>query len=316
MTTLPNIQIYKFNFIIQCLDDTTLPEYKGSLLRGVFGTAFRQATCITKEKTCDNCIIKNNCSYFNVFETEIPDNDAWFLKGIKKTPHPYVIHPPLDSKQVYKKGELITFGVTIFGKYIKDFPFFVYAFILAGKIGISVRRSKFKLLFVDNITLTESIRIYNDDSGQLLSKYKAIDINEFNSEQKEIRTLTLNFVTPLRIQELGLFKDKNRITPELIIRTIERRIFLVSALFCENKTEDYKIPINNSIKISNNNLYFYNWERFSNRQNTKMQMGGFKGTLTLTGNFTDFYPLIKLGSYTNIGKNSAFGLGQYEVIVN
>jgi len=313
---IPQLQIYKFNFIIQCLDDSTLPEYKGSLLRGVFGTAFRQATCITKEKTCDNCIIKNNCSYFNVFETEMPSNNAWFLQGIKKTPHPYVIHPPLDTKRYFNKGELITFGVTIFGKYIKDFPYFVYAFILAGKIGISFKRSKFKLLFVDNITLNESIRIYNDSTGQLLTGYKKIDIDGFDNEIEDINTITLNFITPLRIQELGLLTDKNKITPELIIRTIERRIFLVSTLFCNNNAIDIKTPINDFIKISENNLYFYDWERFSNRQNTKMPMGGFKGTLTLTGNIKSFYPLIKLGSLTNIGKNSVFGLGCYEIIVH
>jgi hypothetical protein len=316
MNTLPQLQIYKFNFIIQCLEDTKLPQYKGSLFRGVFGTAFKQATCISKLENCEHCLIKTSCTYFNIFESEIPVNNAWFLKGIKKTPHPFVIHPPLDTKRYFKKGELITFGVTIFGKYIKDFPYFVYAFIMAGKIGFSFKRSKFKLLFVDNITLNESIRIYNNTTGQLLTGYKEIDIDEFDNQIEDINTITLNFITPLRIQEMGLLTDKNKITPELIIRTIERRIFIVSALFCNNNAIDIKTPINDFIKISENNLYFYDLERFSNRQNTKIPLGGFKGTLSLTGNIKSFYPLIKLGSLINIGKNTVFGLGSYEIIVH
>ncbi len=294
----------------------TLPEYKGSLFRGVFGTAFRQTTCITKQPTCDNCIVKTNCPYFKVFETEIPENNAWFLAGIKKTPHPYVIHPPIETKTNYKAGDYITFGLTVFGKYINDLPFFVYSFILAGKIGISYKRSKYKLMFVDNICNNKFTRIYNDTLGQLSTTYSPVDIKATLSEDVNYNNITLNFLTPLRIQEKGLIRDKNLITKELLIRTIERRILIISNLFCNNLVDDIKTPINNAISITNNNLYYYDWSRYSNRQKTKMEMGGFKGDITLTGDISKFYNLIKLGELTNIGKNTVFGLGKYEVILH
>ncbi len=45
-----------------------LPEYKGSMLRGAFGHAFRRLCCDRRQETCKDCPIRENCPYFYIFE--------------------------------------------------------------------------------------------------------------------------------------------------------------------------------------------------------------------------------------------------------
>jgi hypothetical protein len=86
------LDIYKFNFKLMALEDMKLPIYKGPVFRGAFGITFRKAVCVTKGKNCFNRIISSQCSYFNIFETEVEQHDIPFLKGVKKTPHPFVMN--------------------------------------------------------------------------------------------------------------------------------------------------------------------------------------------------------------------------------
>ena len=65
------------------------------------------------------------------------------------------------------------------------------------------------------------------------------------------------------------------------------------------------------IKIENCKIKWVDLERYSSRQKTKMKMGGFVGNIEYKGSIEKFLPLIYLGSYLHIGKNTTFGLGKY-----
>jgi CRISPR/Cas system endoribonuclease Cas6 (RAMP superfamily) len=60
-------------------------------------------------------------------------------------------------------------------------------------------------------------------------------------------------------------------------------------------------------------LRWIDWERYSNRQQTRMRLGGFVGQVTYRGDFTEFFPYLLLGTYTHVGKGATFGLGGYRV---
>ena len=61
-------------------------------------------------------------------------------------------------------------------------------------------------------------------------------------------------------------------------------------------------------------LYWHDWERYSNRQKTRMKLGGFMGEITYKGDFEPFLPYIRLGEYVHVGKGSSFGLGRYRIV--
>jgi hypothetical protein len=47
-----NISVASFIFILKVLEPIILPSYKGSTLRGGFGSAFRSVVCVMREKEC------------------------------------------------------------------------------------------------------------------------------------------------------------------------------------------------------------------------------------------------------------------------
>jgi CRISPR-associated endoribonuclease Cas6 len=127
-------------------------------------------------------------------------------------------------------------------------------------------------------------------------------------------TLNLVFVTPTRLKFDGNLSPK----PEfhILIRNLLRRISLLSYFHCGEELDlDFKGLIENSksIKIKEEKLSWVDWERYSNRQETKMKMGGFVGSITFEGDLKAFLPFILLGEYIHVGKGTSFGLGKYEI---
>lgn len=314
----PNIYFHKFVFHLETLEDMQLPEYKGSLFRGAFGTTFRKVVCITKQKTCEGCLLAGQCSYFKIYETELPQNALPFLRNVKKVPHPFIIDPPLELKRTYKKGEELKVGLTIFGDTINAFPFFVYTFMKLGETGISYKRSKVELVNVAAISVDgKEFSIFTN--GNLKTDYIKISAQDvMGSYEGKTNKVFVELLTPLRIQEEGnIIHNPARLTPQFLLSLIERRITVVANLFCGATETEFAIPCNHEkVTIKERNLFMNNWERYSSRQQTKMSLGGLQGTFSLEGEVSRLVPYLKLASYLNLGKNTVFGLGRMKLIMN
>lgn len=61
-------------------------------------------------------------------------------------------------------------------------------------------------------------------------------------------------------------------------------------------------------------LHWHDWERYSHRQKTRMQLGGVMGQVSYAGELGPFLPLLALGADLHVGKGTGFGLGRYEII--
>jgi CRISPR/Cas system endoribonuclease Cas6 (RAMP superfamily) len=81
-------------------------------------------------------------------------------------------------------------------------------------------------------------------------------------------------------------------------------------------TLDFKslIEKSQSIRVKKENLSWFDWERYSARQDTRMKMGGFVGSITFEGDFEPFLPFLLLGEQIHVGKGTSFGLGKYEIV--
>ena len=67
------------------------------------------------------------------------------------------------------------------------------------------------------------------------------------------------------------------------------------------------------VMIEKEDLTWYDWQRYSACQDTRMKLGGFVGEVTYTGEqLKEFFPYILLGKYIHVGKGATFGLGKYE----
>jgi hypothetical protein len=63
----------------------------------------------------------------------------------EKAPHPFIIEPPLEKKQVYDAGDEIIFNLILIGQAAEYLPYFIYGFEEMGEKGIGKGRGRFKL---------------------------------------------------------------------------------------------------------------------------------------------------------------------------
>ena len=126
--------------------------------------------------------------------------------------------------------------------------------------------------------------------------------------------LRLKFLTPVRLQTDGkVVMNKLNITPELLITNIVRRCVVISYFYCGGSYKKIHFDGIDKISATDNHLRFFDWSRYSNRQNTKMQMGGFVGNIILSNVPSSVIPSIYAGSHLGIGKHTVFGMGKYVI---
>ena len=101
----------------------------------------------------------------------------------------------------------------------------------------------------------------------------------------------------------------------MIIRNLLRRIAHLSYFHCEGDSSEFDfrgfIQRAMAVTIKEKSIEWYDWERYSARQDTRMKLGGFVGEITFEGDLSEFIPYIQAGQHVHIGKGTSFGLGKY-----
>lgn len=305
----------RFQFILRALDCISLPVYKGSTLRGGFGHAFKKVVCVKREKVCETCLLKAKCVYSYIFETPPPSNTSKMRK-YPYVPHPFVIAPPLEEKRTYRQTDSLCFELTLIGKAIDFLPYFIYTFDELGKTGIGKSKGKYQLEEVKTIQAgKQSEIVYSAKDKILHNNFRPISGNDLLTLNLHPSILHLNFLTPTRLKFNGSLSSKLEF--HILFRNLLRRISLLSYFHCgEELAIDFRGLIEEArkVKVQKENLHWMDWERYSNRQETRMKMGGFVGSVTFEGNFQPFFPFILLGEHIHVGKGTSFGLGKYEIV--
>lgn len=127
--------------------------------------------------------------------------------------------------------------------------------------------------------------------------------------------ITISLITPLRLRFDGRITDK--IEFHVFIRNLLRRISSLSYFHCNEKLEiDFKALIEKAgeVKLIKSDTHWFDWKRYSTRQEEWMSLGGVTGTISYEGDISDFMLLLKLGGYVHVGKGTSFGLGKYEIL--
>ncbi|NPV80768.1 MAG: CRISPR system precrRNA processing endoribonuclease RAMP protein Cas6 [Firmicutes bacterium] len=141
---IEGFRVARYEFVIEALETLSLPDYKGSTLRGGFGAAFRNVSCSARKSDCRTCVLKPACPYAYVFETAPPEGSE-VLKKFEHVPHPFVLEPPQTRKREFAPGEEIPFGLVLIGRGIEFLPYFIVAFQEFGRTGIGRGRGRFRL---------------------------------------------------------------------------------------------------------------------------------------------------------------------------
>ncbi len=256
------------------------PFFLGSQLRGAFGYAIKRVVCINPSFKCDECFAKENCLYYQFYEE-------------KNVYHKYRFDYEL-GKSYYD------FSIYLFGDTISKLPYVISAlYQMITKIGFGKDRktyTKFDMFVNDS-------SIFKDNEITLPKNYeKEFRIDTFSPN------ILVRFVTPLRMKKNNSFIRSKELELKDLIDSICKR---------ESKLQDKelkKLEFKPKGEIIKRDIKFLDLSRYSNRQKTKLRIGGLVGEVEIKDIDEKSYKLLKLGEIVGIGKQTAFGLGKIKVI--
>lgn len=253
------------------------PFFMGSMLRGALGVALKRVVCINPKYICENCFASKECLYFEYYE----------------------------DKNVFHKFRL---GITLAAE---NFNFSLYLFEDAVSIlpyMLSTIKKTFeevgfgkehKVAKISSIYANDTL-VYNGTDFLSLETVipNHLEIDTFCQE------VILEFTMPLRIKEANKIAGES-IQLYTLINNIHSRYLQIKGE--ETRKLGYKVQG----EIVKSTLKFVDTERYSNRQRSKMNMGGLKGMLHIKGLDKQSYVYLKIGEVISAGKQTVFGLGSY-----
>lgn len=318
-----------YRFAMEIEEPMELPEFKGGVIRGGFGTTFKRLTCYLRgigtagrDADCSNCSFGDKCPYKIVFEPS-PPRGSKRLRNLQDIPRPFVIRVPSDVRTMLMPGDRLEWEVVLAGNIISFLPYFIVTFKALGENGFGLwregKRSKAKLIEVLSVNpfTHESVVAYEGTEQVFWGEgHHVITGKDIDDEVRHARedSVTLDFMTMTRLK----YKDAFVELPEfhVVIRNLLRRISTIAYFYQGIETEaDFKDWIERAEQVSYDNLSieWKEWLRYSGRSKGTMDFSGFVGKIRYRGDLKQFLPLLLYGSFLNVGKNAAFGLGQYEI---
>lgn len=299
---------------LEWLVDTplSLPEYAGSTLRGAWGHALRRTVCMTRKKECIPCPLYRSCPFPAIFAPP-PPPDGHTLQDFNQIPVPFVIEPPHWGKIELQTGAILNFHIVLIGHAITQLPLVIHAWQRALRHGIGNgdgTASLQRVCLTDNEE--ESQDVYDIATGHIKPHATGILLGEPFTNTDGV---TLNVKTPLRLQHNGIpIRPKDIHARDLLVHLM-RRIALISEFHAGQKLEwnFHDLAIIASHVESEKSLIWRDWKRYSSRQKQEMKLGGVVGEWILRGELQAFLPMLRLGQWLHVGKNTSFGLGQYQI---
>lgn len=291
------------------VETVRLPRYKGAVIRGGFGLAFRRVSCPFPKRECADCLLRQQCVWSYVFNTPRPDN-AEVMRKYETVPHPFVIEPPEDEETQFGQDDRLTFTLVLIGRAIDHIPYFIYAFEQMAEQGLGPGRGR---LAVAAVRQGEA-KLYDGKAKSITAPLRTETLG-FRLGRTQRSAVTVRFLTPTRIIYQG--KMTRRPQFHVIVRSLLRRIGLLAYFHDEPVTLDYRsiIAQAEAVEMKDCSLAGCQWNRYSTRQERMVEMEGMTGAATYEGDVGLFLPFLRAGELVHVGKGTTFGMGKYEMEV-
>lgn len=311
-STLP---IARYRLTLRAEAPFKLTGYPGAMLRGAWGHALRRLACSTASPHCKGCPVRQQCRYTQLFEP-LPDTTQGAARDI---PPPYIVQAALTQPRVMAAGDAWSFEMVLFGKAVTELPLIVWAWQLAARAGLGDQQTPMSLMQVDYQSSNQQWEpIWEAKPGAMASPptrgprmqahHPALalaDLEPVSSARQ------LTFLTPLRLQHKGRICEPHQLTADILLTSLWRKLELYLGHYTDIALPT--MPPREGILLQPLSLTRQRWERHSNRQQKSMRLDGMLGTLSLHGPLENWWPWLWLGQYTHLGKNTSFGLGQYQL---
>lgn len=317
------LPIARYRFSARVVDALALPPYAGSLLRGQFGAALRHLACMTRQPTCTDCPLRATCPYTRIFEALAPDDH--YLQRFSAIPNAYVVEPPTpvtapvpaQATHMLEPGQVLTFHMVLVGNALEQLPMVIVAWQRALYQGLTKTRSRAELTEVQWVDAHGAHHpVWSTAQPQVQAHAASIALPPM---PKAADGFVLHIHTPLRLQHQGHPLRPQQLSPRTLVSAVARRAALVLEFHAAQPQWGPLVPTTTALAeqiTDQRDLHWFDWKRYSSRQQQEMTLGGVVGQWQLHGPaqaLASVWPWLWLGQWLHVGKNASFGLGGYRL---
>src|SRR5579885_714163 len=195
------LPIYQLRFQAEVTRAIELDERCGAALRGmIFETVWKRYCENQQATTCVGCPRLSVCpvsAFIAPLRVDRP-------RG-RDIPRPYIIYPPIEQAQLYKPGQFLQFGLSLFGKIIEHFPYIALSVLQELELGRKHSGQRGRV-FVRKIEAYNSITgkrntVYEAGSSRVVTPTLFITPTDIAARAATFASdvMTLQFLTPTRI---------------------------------------------------------------------------------------------------------------------
>jgi len=308
-----NLPIARYRFTAIARQTLRMPDFAGSLLRGQFGAALRSIACMTRQPTCKDCPLQTTCPYTRIFEAVPPTKHA--IQKFSAIPNSYVIEPPPIGSRAIDAGESLTFCMVLVGESMGHLALIIFAWQKALRQGLTKQRVPLELStveWVDEQGMGHTI--WTSESTAIKDHPQTLELPAPNHRADH---MIVRIQTPLRLQQQGRPLAPHQLTPRTLIAAVTRRAALMLEFHAHKEDLGAHVPevIQQSDQLRQEiSLRWYDWVRYSSRQQQEMTLGGVIGDWRILGPaevLSNIQPWLALGQWLHVGKNATMGMGSY-----
>jgi hypothetical protein len=312
-----DLEIGHFTFELAAVDSLVMPrENKGNVLRGAFGSIFKELCCGPSCSICATSPMRAHCPYAAVFEPSPPPGSNR-LSANRDIPRPFVFRPPLDSKSRYERGETFEFDLVLFGNALTYFPYFVVTFRELSERGLGIGRGRCRLLSIRSTRPGRPAEEVYSDTTQCVrfGADEAFHASAFFTEGDAAGGVQIEFLSPTLIKH-----DGREVTAPAFHQLIKRLRDRINALACFYGGTPLDMDFAGfgrraeAVETVEMDTRWVHRERYSSRKGERHPIDGFVGRATYRGNCSEFMPFLRVGEWTHVGKHTVWGNGQFRVI--
>jgi len=313
----------RFEFELEALERVHLPAYEGSTIRGALGHVLRRVACTQHLSECRQCLLYRSCAYPYLFATPAPL--AGRLAGQRRVSPPIVVEPSMDEKWTYEPGDSISFGLVLVGaEAVAQLPLLIVAFDQLQHSGLGRGRGAVRVRRVFQRRFSgEQVLLYSGDPTRMEEQPRVELCNDIARAMHYVledwagKSLTVTFEVMTRLTDRGHLIDTPEFKP--FWRAVCRRLYTLAELFSSASLNwDYgkHQALAEEVRLLEDTTRWYDWTRYSARQETGMKLGGIFGSARYGGPLRPLAIPIAMAGMLHVGKNTSFGLGRYRVELN
>jgi len=271
------INFHKIDVVLKPASTTPLP-FIGSTLRGAFGVSLKKVVCINPSYTCEGCFTKESCLFYDFFEA-------------RNRAHRYRFDFDLNPKNY-------DFSLYLFEEATEKLPHVLSAIHkMLTEQGLGVKRETYEIATIRCNDQT----VYREGNFDL----KEVTTRQFQPQDMG-NDIRLSFKTPLRMKYQNRLLNKKP-PLETLLYSIQNRLTEI-----KNQPRT-RLTFTPHYREKKAHIRFTDQTRRSNRQKTKLQIGGIVGEIDYEAIDDKSLILLQLGEILGVGKQTVFGMGKIAV---